>query len=68
MCKDWPSELKKKLVSYDGSQASVGSALTWKQVEPALPPRGLAGSIPATSVSVGFVRDCLENPDLLLKD
>ena len=37
-------------------------AVTWAQLEPALPPVGQAASVRAADFTSGFLRECLEDP------
>ena len=48
----------------DGTLVRRGLTLSWKQIEPTLPPAQLSGSIPATAVSTGNVRRALLRPDM----
>eukprot|EP00973_Karenia_brevis_P011200 1515922-Karenia_brevis.AAC.1 len=65
--KDYNQEVHLKKVSYSGEEQYHAEMLSWSQVEPALPPLGLAGSVPAESLCDGYVRECLLDPSLLLK-
>ena len=65
--KDWTEELKKRKVDYTGCEVSMPSVLFLPQIKPALPPPGVAASIPAELFSEGFVRAVLLDPSLIMR-
>ena len=48
---DWEKLMSLKKVGYSGELALKGVNLTWERMEPALPPRGLSGSVDAVQLS-----------------
>ena len=63
---DWPAELAKKRVSYDGEEIATAERVTLEQVRLALPPRGVAASLDAAALSTGRVREALLAPDEMI--
>ena len=45
--KNWEDELRKKRIDYCGHMVSQSVAVTWKQIEPALPPEDCAARVDA---------------------
>ena len=43
--KDWERNLKCSRINYDGSEGGVVEGVTARQIEAAMPPDGLAGSV-----------------------
>ena len=60
---DWETELMKNEVNYSGQEVGVAEQLTCVQVAPALPPKGVAASLPALDVCEGAVREALLHPE-----
>ena len=63
----WRTELKRKRVDYSGDEVALAEKLTLKQIQPGLPPRGVAASIEAASLAEGETLRCLLDPSLVLK-
>ena len=64
---DWGEYLQARRVDYSGNLVMKGLPLTWKQVEPGLPPEELAGSVDAASIAAPNLRRYLEDPLLSIK-
>jgi hypothetical protein len=64
--KDWAAHLANQRLSYEGEVMSYPQEVTWEQIEPALPPAGVAGRVAAEDVSTGVVRECLLDPSKLV--
>ena len=58
----WSDMLRFKRVHYNGDVIVKGMALTWRQVERALPPPGIAGRISATHLASAGLRPWLRDP------
>ena len=65
--KDWHKELATRKIDYSGRIVSKATALTWKQVEPALPSIGQAAQVDAASLADGIMKEILLNPTLTIK-
>eukprot|EP00973_Karenia_brevis_P056567 7869844-Karenia_brevis.AAC.1 len=65
---NFEEDLNLRKIGYNGEEQYHAEVLTWEQIEPALPPENLAGSVAAESMCEGFVKDCLLDPSLLLKE
>ena len=63
---DWTAVVKGRKMSYTGELAAKAESLCWEAIEPALPPRHLAGRVNATALADGVVRDILEDPGQVL--
>ena len=57
--KDWEAILEKTSLSYSGQEVMTAQQLSVAQVEAALPPKGVAGSIQITDVCEEGVRAAL---------
>ena len=64
---DWAAELKGKKISYEGDEIACPECLSFAQVIETLPPKGVAGSIPAVDLATGQVREALLHPEDYLK-
>ncbi len=64
---DWGEYLKARRMDYNGNLVMKGLPLTWKQVEPGLPPEELAGSVDAAAIAAPNMRRYLEEPALSVK-
>ena len=63
---DWAGELASTRVDYNGEEFKTAQLVTWKQLEPALPPLGKAGCVRAADLLKGWVRACMEDPTKIL--
>ena len=63
---DWETELKGKMISYDGQEVQTAANMTLTQLAPGLPSRSLVASIPAEGIASGEVRRCLLDPSRVL--
>ena len=59
---DWAGELASTRVDYNGEEVKTAQLVTWRQLEPALPPRGKAGCVRAADLLEGWARACMEDP------
>ena len=59
---DWGSELASTRIDYNGEEVKTAQMVTWKQLEPALPPRGKAACVRAADLLEGWPRTCMEDP------
>ena len=50
---DWAGELASTRVDYNGEEVKTAQLVTWKQLEPALPPPGKAGCVRAADLLEG---------------
>ena len=64
---EWQKDVGSRQVGYSGEEWSICHALTWEQVEPALPPAEHGGCIGYLRWVCRRTRDFLTCPDLLLK-
>ena len=64
--KKWKEELSQQRLRYGDEAAVKAVPLTWKQIEAALPPEGLAGSIHAVDLAEGAMLHALNCPDEVL--
>ena len=53
---DWRTWFLGRSVSYDGQESKTACMLTVDQVEPTLPPAGVAGSVMAADLATGDTR------------
>ena len=60
--RDWGARVGSSRLSYSGEAVSTAVPLTWEQVEPALPPKGLAGEVPAELLYSDGLRPWLTGP------
>ena len=63
--KDWSQELAATRVSYEGEEVSTARVMTLEQLEPALPPAGVAASIEAVDLVEGEMKKVLLDPNLV---
>ena len=66
--KDWGSELQKVKLDYSGEEVHMPEAVTWAQLEPALPPMGTAARVRALDLAEGWLRERLLDPKKCLLD
>ena len=66
--RDWTTVLQKTSLSYSGQEVQAAIPLTVAQVEAALPPAGVAGSIPMIEVVDEGMRAPLLDPDMVRLD
>ena len=59
---DWAAKIKARRLSYSGEVVATAQALSWEQIEAALPPKGACGRVPALDVSEGAVKRFLSDP------
>ena len=59
---DWAGELASTRVDYNGEEVKTAQLVTWRQLEPALPPPGKAGCVRASDLLEGWARACMEDP------
>ncbi len=64
---DWCAYLRLRRTTYSGEMMLKGLQLTWRQMEPALPPAELSGSVDATALAAPALRPFLERPELSIK-
>ena len=50
---DWAGELASTKLDYYGEEVKTAQVVTWRQLEPALPPPGKAGSVRAADLLEG---------------
>ena len=65
---DWEKVLEKIRLDYSGGEIHPAQSITWKQIEPALPPKGMAGKVRFTDLCDGVMLEVMRNPKLLMKD
>ena len=61
---DWLTTLRQKRTDYSGNVIAKAMPLSWSQIEPALPPRELAGKIACEDLAEGRMKELLLNPEL----
>ena len=49
-------------IDYNGEEVKTAQLVTWRQLEPALPPPGNAGCLRAADLLEGWARACMEDP------
>ena len=59
---DWAGELASTRIDYNGEEVKTAQLVTWRQLEPALPPPGNAGCVRAADLLEGWARACMEDP------
>ena len=64
---NWASAAKSTRADYRGEMLLKGVPVSWAQVEPGLPPEGLAGSIAAASLASDEMRPWILDPSLSVK-
>jgi hypothetical protein len=64
--KDWNTLLRETQLNYEGEVVKTALPLTVAQVEPTLPPQGIAASIDAAELASGLVKSFLLDPQLCL--
>ena len=64
--KHWEDELRRKRIDYCGHMVPQSVAVTWKQIEPALPPEDCAARVVALSLAEGSMFELLRHPDSVL--
>ncbi len=62
--RDWQEELKSCRIRYDGSETATAESVTAWQVEPALPPAGVAGTVDLVQLVEGETKRQLLDPSL----
>jgi hypothetical protein len=62
--KIWLEVLRKHRMSYDGKIVAKAMDLTWAQIEPALPPKKLAGKVGVEDLAEGRMKELLLDPAL----
>ena len=55
------------LKGYSGEDIKPARALTWRQVQAALPKKGQAAIVPASAFFTGWLARALEDPSLVVK-
>ena len=65
--KDWERNLKCFRINYDGSEGGVAEGVTARQIEAAMPPDGLAGSVDILPLLYPGTREALLHPELVRK-
>ena len=63
---DWAGELASTKVDYNGEEVKTAQVVTWRQLEPALPPSGKAGCVRAADLLEGWALACMEDPSKTL--
>ena len=64
---DWDKVVKCQQVDYTGEMLMKGVPVTWAQVEPGLPPMGMAGGIDACRLAAPGMVQWLRDPSLSIK-
>ena len=64
---DWQQVLNKIKLDYAGGEVYTAQKLTWKQVEPALPPVGKAGRVRFIDLCDGMMLEVMKDPKKLIK-
>ncbi len=64
---DWSEDLTATGLSYTGEEVCTAEEVTYEQIEPALPPAGVAASIPLLPLLEGETRRCVADPSLVGK-
>ncbi len=65
---NWPAEIKKSQVSYDGEDIARAVPLRLGELKPGFPPVGVAGSIRAYDYASDEFKSWLKNPKEVLLD
>ena len=60
--RDWHSFMGKRQLDYSGRMVAKATALTWKQVEPALPGVGQAAQVDALELAEGEMKEIIRDP------
>ena len=61
---DWADYLATRKMSYEGEAVAKAEDLTLEQIAPALPPKGLAGSVDALDLCTPAIKEQLLDPSL----
>jgi hypothetical protein len=64
---DWDKVVKCQQLDYSGVMLMKGVPVTWAQVEPGLPPLGMAGGVDACRLAAPGMRQWLRDPSLPMK-
>ena len=59
---NWEEELRQVRLDYGGAEVKPPEIVTWRQLEPALPPAGTAAQVRAADLAEGWLKECLEDP------
>eukprot|EP00971_Amphidinium_carterae_P129112 2557437-Amphidinium_carterae.1 len=65
---DWRKLLNKKCVNYTGEVLDFGESLSWKRVEPGLPPFHHCAAVNAVLLAEGSMREYLQHPERAVVD
>ena len=64
---DWAQKLVNSRLTYTGEVVAKSAPLTWRQIEPALPPQHLSGRLDPLAVAAPPLAELLATPALSLK-
>ncbi len=64
--RDWAKYLQQKHITYTGEVEAKAVPLTWRQMQPGLPPKEFCGKINAIELCEGAVKEMLLDPQLSL--
>jgi hypothetical protein len=65
--KNWIRHLEVSGISYSGQEVALARPITLAQIQPALPKKGVCGSLSALDFAETDVRDALPDPSLSIK-
>ena len=64
--KDWAKVLRRKRLDYSGHIVSKAVPVTWRQLEPGLPPEDCAARVDSLALAEGRMHELLSDPSLVL--